>query len=49
MTERDLFLIYGTHKIMIAISAYESNHRILSVLKLSSKLKKERSAHRISA
>ena len=49
MTERDLFLIYHTHKIMIAPSAHESIHRMLSVLRFSSKWRKRVSAHRISA
>ena len=40
MTERDLFLIYRTHKIMIATGAHESIHRMLSVLRLSSKWKR---------
>ena len=34
MTERDLFLICHTHKIMIAACAHESIHRILVVLRL---------------
>ena len=47
MTERDLFLIYCTHKIMIATSAHESIHRMLSVLRLSSKWRKGVSAHSV--
>ena len=41
-------LIYRIHKLMIATSAHESIHRILSVLRLSSKWKKGVSVYRIS-
>ena len=37
MTERDRFLIYRTHKIMMATNVQESIHRVLLVLRLSSK------------
>ena len=40
MVKSDLFLIYRTHEIMMATSAHKSIHRMLSVLRLSSKWKK---------